>query len=105
MQRIAIVVVPWWIAMSGFSHAAETVVQKDKQFSVETMMVAAGESVTFTNADQVTHDITVKKPDGSSLPALMQKPGDSAAIKFDQVGSYRVLCLIHPKMKMSVEAK
>ena len=85
---------------------AETVVdQKDKEFSQDNVTVKAGESVAFTNSDQVTHDLSMKNPDGSRLTSAMQKPGERMSVTFSQTGTYKVQCLIHPKMKMTVTAQ
>jgi plastocyanin len=67
--------------------------------------VKAGESVSFTNSDQVSHDLSIKNPDGSRQSSTMQKPGDNLSVTFDKLGSYQVQCLIHPKMKMTVTAQ
>jgi plastocyanin len=87
------------------ARAEQVVDQKDKQFSQDAMTVKVGESVSFTNSDQVTHDLSIKNPDGSRLMSAMQKPGDQQSITFDKLGSYKVQCLIHPKMKMTVTAQ
>ncbi len=85
---------------------AEPVVdQKDKEFSQDNVTVKAGESVAFTNSDQVTHDLSMKNPDGSRLTSAMQKPGEKMSVTFSQSGTYKVQCLIHPKMKMTVTAQ
>jgi plastocyanin len=84
---------------------AETVDQKDKQFSQDAVTVKAGDAVQFTNSDQVAHDISVKGPDGSKLAGGMQKPGQAMSVTFPAPGEYKVMCLIHPKMKMTVTAK
>jgi plastocyanin len=83
----------------------QTVSQKDKQFLPDTLTVNTGESVTFNNDDQVTHDITITRPDGSTMPGVMEKPGDHATFTFDKSGQYKVQCLIHPKMKMTITAQ
>ena len=89
-----------------FPAKAEQVIdQKDKRFSQDAVTVKAGESVSFTNSDQVSHDLSVKNPDSSRLSSTMQKPGDKLSVTFDKLGSYQVQCLIHPKMKMTVTAQ
>jgi plastocyanin len=50
----------------------------------------------------VAHNIVVKDPSGASKPGIMQKPGEESDVLFDQAGDYDVRCLIHPKMKLSV---
>ena len=87
------------------ARAEQSVDQVDKKFSQDALSVKAGESVTFTNSDQVAHDLSVSAPDGSHLPGHLQKPGDKVSITFDKPGEYKVRCLIHPKMKMTVTAQ
>lgn len=79
-----------------------TVGQEDKQFSVDAVTVTAGESVRFANNDTVVHNLTIKQPDGSILPSLVQAPGEERVIAFSKPGEHMVRCLIHPKMKMTV---
>lgn len=107
MIRLLPVVVLLLAGITGASLAkAEQVIdQKDKQFSQDAVTVKAGDSVSFTNSDQVSHDLSVKNPDGSRQSSTMQKPGDKLSITFDKLGSYQVQCLIHPKMKMTVTAQ
>jgi plastocyanin len=87
------------------AKAEQVIDQKDKRFSQDAVTVKAGESVSFTNSDQVSHDLSVKNPDGSRQSSTMQKPGDKQSVTFDKPGSYQVQCLIHPKMKMTVTAQ
>ena len=84
------------------ARADQSIDQKDKQFSQEAVTVKPGEAINFTNSDQVTHDLSVKNPDGSRMKSVMQKPGDASRITFDNAGDYKVQCLIHPKMKLTV---
>ncbi len=79
--------------------------QKDKQFSRDSITVKAGEAVAFSNDDTVTHDITVKQPDGTRRPGIVEAPGSTSEVTFDAAGTYEVRCLIHPKMKMSVHVE
>jgi cytochrome c peroxidase len=85
--------------------AATTISQKDKTFSQESVTVKAGEKIKFVNDDNVTHNLTVKTPAGTTRPGVQEKPGDEIELAFDEAGVYEVRCLIHPKMKLSVEAK
>jgi len=93
------------VGISTAAIAATTISQKDKTFSQESVTVKVGEKVKFVNDDNVTHNLTVKTPGGKTKPGVQEKPGDETELAFDEVGSYEVRCLIHPKMKMSVEVK
>jgi len=67
------------------------------------MTVHVGDKLTFNNQDDVTHNITVKGGADDDADDLgLQKPGKSVSYTFDAKGAYRVICSIHPKMKMTV---
>jgi cytochrome c peroxidase len=91
--------------ISTAALAATTISQKDKTFSEESVTVKAGDKIRFVNEDTVTHNITVKGPDGVAKPGVQEKPGDSIELSFDDAGVSEVRCLIHPKMKLSVDVK
>jgi cytochrome c peroxidase len=91
--------------MSTASIAATAISQKDKAFSQDNVAIKAGDKLSFVNDDTVTHDISVRTPGGSSRPGVVEKPGDALELAFDDVGTYQVRCLIHPKMKLTVDAK
>lgn len=93
------------LGVSTAAIAATTITQKDKTFSEERVTVKAGDKIKFVNDDSVTHNLTVKAPNGATKPGIQQKPGDEVELAFDDVGVSEVRCLIHPKMKMSVEVK
>src|SRR5882762_2801414 len=94
---IALVVAPVLIASAA--GAGFVIVQKDKQFSEEAIRVKRGEKVHFVNSDSVTHNISIKEPNGDAKPGITQKPGDETDVQFDHPGEHEVRCLIHPKMK------
>jgi cytochrome c peroxidase len=93
------------VGVSTAAIAATAISQKDKTFSQDSATVKAGEKIKFTNDDTVVHNLSVKTPGGSMRPGVQEKPGDEIELAFDEVGTYEIRCLIHPKMKMSVEAK
>ena len=53
----------------------------------------------------MTHNITVKSGDGDADDLGLQKPGNAVHYKFDTKGAYRVVCSIHPRMKMTVNVQ
>jgi cytochrome c peroxidase len=93
------------VGIATAAIAATSISQKDKTFSQESVTVKTGEKIKFVNDDNVTHNLTVKTPGGTTRPGVQEKPGDEVELAFDEAGTYEVRCLIHPKMKMSVEAK
>jgi plastocyanin len=78
-----------------------TVFQQDKKFSEPEATIKAGQSVTFTNKDPITHNVYSKTP-GMSFDLKTQKAGESTDVKFDHVGVSEVQCAIHPQMKMKI---
>ncbi len=81
------------------------VVQKDQTFSKPEMTVAVGDTVLFGNADDVTHNISVKTPEGAEIDKGLQKHGEVIKQTFDSAGVYQIRCKIHPKMKMKITVK
>jgi len=72
---------------------------KSYKFAPSAITVVAGTTVTWTNHDDFTHNVTF--PDGS--PPLPLRPGASATHAFPTVGVYPYMCSLHPKdMKGSV---
>lgn len=83
-------------AASGNAHAESAiVVMKNFNFSPMAITVRAGTAVTWKNMDGEPH--TVVSVDGKfRSPALDQ--GDTFAFKFDDPGTYKYVCSIHPRM-------
>ncbi len=77
-----------------------SITQKNQTFSQPDVTVHVGDSLHFHNDDTVNHNITVRGEDTDDLG--LQKPGAMVSYKFDTKGSYRVICSIHPRMKMNV---
>ena len=82
-----------------------SVSQSNQTFSSAVMTVHVGDKLSFHNADTVTHNITVKGADGDADDLGLQKPGGVVSYKFETKGAYRVVCSIHPRMKMMVTAE
>src|ERR1700678_1839212 len=96
---VALVVSPLIISASGF---AVDVDQASLKFTPDSVNIKSGESVKFTNKDDVTHNIHVITSDGNSDDKGLQKPGEDITETFAKAGEYQVRCSIHPKMKMTV---
>ena len=82
-----------------------SVSQSNQTFSSAVLTVHAGDKVSFHNNDTVTHNITIKSGEGDADDLGLQKPGGVVSYKFDAKGVYRVVCSIHPRMKMTVTAQ
>ncbi len=94
------------LAFGAAVHAAGvTIDQSGQQFSEKTASLHPGEAVTFSNKDDVSHNITVVNDDDDTADLGLQKPGQSLTYKFDKAGRFKVRCSIHPGMKMVVTVK
>ena len=63
---------------------------KSYRFDPSTIVVEAGDTVTWTNNDNFTHTV---KLDGG--PDHKVGRGDSVAIRFDKPGTYHYVCTLH----------
>lgn len=79
--------------------------QKDQTFSTPALNVHTGDKVVWHNNDTVTHNITVRGGDGDSDDLGLQKPGTPVSFTFAEKGAFRVVCSIHPKMKMTINVQ
>nr|WP_321984547.1 plastocyanin/azurin family copper-binding protein [uncultured Lichenicoccus sp.] len=88
------------------AHAASaTIDQSGQVFSQKSIEIAPGETLTFANHDDVTHNISVFNEDDDATDLGLQKPGVSLVHVFDKAGRFKVRCSIHPGMKMVVNVK
>ncbi len=76
------------VAVSGFA------------FGPGTLKVTAGQKVTWTNADDTPHQISIV---GSSQRSEVMLKGQSATLQFDAAGNIAYVCGLHPTMKGSIE--
>ncbi len=79
---------PTDVAITGFT------------FGPGTVKVTAGQKITWTNADDTPHQITITGKDQRS--ELMLK-GQSASLQFDEAGNIAYICGLHPGMKGTIE--
>ncbi len=79
----------------------ETVAVRIEDFVFEpgNLVVQPGATVTWTNYDGAPHDATAD--DGSWKSKLLNE-GESDSRTFDEEGTYRYYCSIHPSMKARV---
>ena len=82
-----------------------TIVQKDKQFSSDTVVVPRGGAVLFANQDSVRHNLALRTPDGEDGTGIVQAPGEVSRMTFNHPGLFQVHCLIHPQMRLAVQVR
>ena len=80
---------PTEVAITGF------------QFGPGALKIAAGQKVTWTNADDTPHQITVTGADGRRSDVMLK--GQSATMQFDAAGNIAYVCGLHPSMKGTIE--
>jgi plastocyanin len=81
---------------AGGTHTIEIV---DFAFSPSTLTIVAGESVTWTNADQAIHTAT---SGSGAFDSGDLDPGESFTFTFTTPGTYDYLCTPHPSMTGSI---
>lgn len=90
------------IAAGGAARAqgrAHTVRIEGFAFRPARLEIAAGDTVTFVNADGAPHTATA---DNRSFDTGRLRRGQSAGLRFDSPGEYSYFCAVHPRMKGSV---
>lgn len=71
------------------------------QFGPGTLKIAAGQRVTWTNADDTPHQITLVGGGGQRSDVMLK--GQSATMQFDAAGNIAYICGLHPTMKGTIE--
>jgi plastocyanin len=89
------------LAAGGASAGDEVIVQKDKTFSQEKVVIHAGDRLVFSNRDSVTHNLFSRTP-GFEFEVKVQLPGQDSPVTFENPGEAEVRCAIHPTMKLKV---
>lgn len=71
------------------------------QFGPGALKVTAGQTVTWTNADDTPHQVTLVGADGRRSEVMLK--GQSASMQFDAAGNIAYICGLHPSMKGTIE--
>lgn len=82
--------------------ADKTISQKGKLFSESEVTVKKGETLTFLNDDNIVHNV-MSTSAGNEFNAGAGKPGTATPVTFKNSGDVRVICAIHPSMKLTVK--
>src|SRR6266404_3891307 len=81
------------------ARAMETVPVQNFAFIGDPLTINAGDTVTWTNNDSVTHEPV---SDTGAFDTGVIAPGNSASFKFASAGTYPYHCSIHPFMKGTI---
>ncbi len=80
-----------------------TIVQKDKKFMPSQLDIKVGDTLVFVNEEtKRRHNIYTKSPDFKYVKVRKQKPGDKDSVAITSAGIIKILCALHPKMKLTV---
>lgn len=91
-----------WSDVVEFTTEASTntaVSIEDFAFTPDTVQIHAGDSVTWTNNDAVTHTVT---SDDAAFDSGNIAPGETFALDFQTAGTYTYHCDIHTSMTGTV---
>lgn len=70
---------------------------RDFQYIPQSLTVEIGQTVRWTNYDNVPHDVV-----GSGIESEHLQQGETFSYTFEQVGIYEYICTIHPWMEGEV---
>jgi plastocyanin len=85
------------------ARSAEIVIENFK-FLPTTLTVAPGTAVTWNNHDEEPHNIVnIDQPRRFRSPAV--DGGEKYTFVFDQPGTYKYICAVHPHMEGTVIVK
>jgi plastocyanin len=70
----------------------EVQMAKSYRFDPKTIEVEAGDTVTWTNADNFTHTVQVDGQEDHKV-----ERGESVSISFDTPGTYHYVCTLHER--------
>ena len=89
---VALTLVTLLPASSAFAQEAQTVDVKNFTYAPTEIHIAAGEAITWTNADFIQHTITA---DDGSFDSGYLNLGQTFTQQFDTPGTYQYYCLPH----------
>src|SRR3984957_2210645 len=84
--------------------ADHEITQQDRHFSQTEIIIKVGDTISFKNDDEVTHNVFSTTP-GMEFDLHRQAPGASSTIPFNKAGDAEVDCSIHPRMKLLGQVK
>lgn len=106
LTAVALAIAVFFAAVVPLANATApiTVSQRDRHFNPDTLTIAVGTVVHIVNDDRVTHHVYVDSQ-AMKFDSGEQPVGTTVDLEFDHVGTYQVLCAIHPTMHLAVTVK
>lgn len=86
------------------SGARIDISQKGRAFMPVSVEITPGATLAIHNDDEYMHHVFVDNPD-FKFDSGEQRVGQTVEITFPVAGAFRVMCAIHPKMRLDVVVK
>ena len=86
---------------TAVSAADHTVGQKNKAFSVNTLIIKVGDTVKFTNEDPFFHNV-FSLSEAATFDLGSYPRGEYKSVTFEKAGKVDVECAIHPNMHLLI---
>jgi plastocyanin len=91
------------VGAASSAHAAEfNINEANQQFSENSLIIKAGDTLNFINTDKGTHNILVVNAHGDADDLGLQKPGEKVVVTLSGAGEYKAHCAIHPAMNLKI---
>jgi plastocyanin len=94
-----------FLVWSGHAQSANVVSQKGRQFHPAEMTINKGDTVVIVNDDGDLRHHAYIDSNKFKFDSGDQEPGSRTSINFPAVGTFDVLCAIHPKMRLVIHVK
>lgn len=106
MRLRAAVTIASAIILSASVAGAEdfAISQKKKRFTPKQVNAKLGDRLVFVNDDRYAHNLYSETP-GFEFDVRKQMPGDKHRMKLEKSGTFEIRCVIHPRMKMTVNVE
>lgn len=94
------------IAMASLPAVAAEfeVPQKNKAFTVKSLKIKAGDTVSFPNQDPFFHNVFSLSP-AKTFDLGSYPKGETKKVTFEKPGKIDVECAIHPNMQMTINVE
>ena len=93
-----------WLATSAAAAGEVVITQKGKAFSEKQVTLKVGDTISFVNDDDITHNV-YSRSKGHTFDIGAQRPGTAVSHQFAASGKVKVRCAIHPRMKLTVNVE
>ena len=92
-------------AESEDATAEEEVRLESSNFDPEELIIAAGTTVLFLNADSYAHTVTEGTGGQAADDPIVDRQLEAnrtVRVTFDELGTYEITCKLHPSMQMTI---